>query len=43
MIQTFKDIVSNQEIDITNLGTGIYLVKITNAFGLSQTKKLIKD
>ena len=43
LIKTFSDVISNQQIDITNLETGMYLIKITDSNGISQSKKLIKE
>jgi hypothetical protein len=42
LIQTFSNVISNQELELNTIGTGIYLVKITENNGTSQTKKLIK-
>ncbi len=43
LVKSFTNVISDQELDITNLNSGIYLVKMTNGNGTSQTKKLIKE
>jgi len=42
LIKLFSNVISNQQLDITNLETGMYLIKTTDINGTSQTKKLIK-
>ncbi|MDP5027277.1 MAG: alpha-amylase family glycosyl hydrolase [Flavobacterium sp.] len=43
LVKTYNDINSNQQLDITNLETGLYLIKITDINGISQTKKMLKE
>ena len=43
LIKSFSNVISNQQLDITNLETGMYLIKITDVNGTSQSKKLIKE
>ena len=43
IIKSFNNATSNQQFDITDLETGIYLIKLTDNNGTSQTKKLIKE
>ena len=43
LIKSFNNIISNQQLDITNLEVGIYLIKLTDRNGTSQSKKLIKE
>jgi 1,4-alpha-glucan branching enzyme len=43
LVKTFNNIISNQQLDSTNLETGLYLIKITDTNGISQTKKMLKD
>ena len=43
IIKSFKNAISNQQLDITGLETGIYLIKLTDNNGTSQTNKLIKE
>ncbi|MFN7014888.1 MAG: T9SS type A sorting domain-containing protein, partial [Bacteroidia bacterium] len=41
LIKSFNNVISNQQLDITNLETGMYLIKIIDANGANQSKKLI--
>ncbi|MDP5096733.1 MAG: alpha-amylase family glycosyl hydrolase [Flavobacterium sp.] len=43
LVKTYNDINSNQQLDITNLETGLYLIKIIDINGISQTKKMLKE
>jgi hypothetical protein len=43
LIKTFNNIISNQQLDSTHLETGLYLIKITDINGISQTKKMLKE
>ena len=43
LIKTFNNVISNQQLDSTNLETGLYLIKITHTNGISQTKKMLKE
>lgn len=43
IIKSFNNATSNQQFDITDLETGIYLIKLTDNNGTSQTNKLIKE
>ena len=43
IIKSFNNAISNQQLDITDLETGIYLIKLTDNNGTSQTNKLIKE
>jgi len=43
LVKTFNNIISNQQLDSTNLETGLYLIKITDINGISQTKKMLKE
>ena len=43
LIQTFNNVISNQQLDSTNLETGLYLIKITDTNDISQTKKMLKE
>lgn len=43
LIKSFSNVISNQQLDITNLETGMYLIKITDVNGTSQAKKIIKE
>jgi hypothetical protein len=43
LIKTFNNVISNQQLDSTHLETGLYLIKITDTNGISQTKKMLKE
>jgi hypothetical protein len=43
LIKTFNNVISNQQLDSTHLETGLYLIKITDINGISQTKKMLKE
>lgn len=43
LVKTFNNVISNQQLDSTNLETGLYLIKITDINGISQTKKMLKE
>jgi hypothetical protein len=43
LVKTFNNIISNQQLDSTNLEKGLYLIKITDTNGISQTKKMLKE
>ena len=43
IIKSFNNAISNQQLDITDLETGIYLIKLTDSNGTSQSKKLLKE
>ncbi|TAF11492.1 MAG: T9SS C-terminal target domain-containing protein [Flavobacteriia bacterium] len=43
LVKTFNNVISNQQLDSTNLETGLYLIKITDTNGISQTKKMLKE
>lgn len=43
LVNSFKNIQMNQQLNIESLQTGIYSVKIIDNNGISQTKKLIKE
>ena len=42
-MNTYNNVTKNQPIDSTNLETGLYLVKITDTNGISQTQKMLKE
>jgi hypothetical protein len=43
LVKTFNNVISNQQLDSTHLETGLYLIKITDINGISQTKKMLKE
>lgn len=43
LVNTYNNVTKNQPIDSTNLETGLYLVKITDTNGISQTQKMLKE
>lgn len=43
LVNTYNNVTKNQPIDSTTLETGLYLVKITDINGISQTQKMLKE
>ncbi len=43
LVANYDSISANQEINVENLGTGIYLVKIKDIFNVYQTKKIVVE
>jgi hypothetical protein len=42
LIRSFSNVISDQELNLNNVETGMYLVKITDYNGTIHTKKLLK-
>ena len=43
LVNTFINVSKNQPLDSSNLETGLYLIKITDTNGISQTQKMLKE
>ncbi len=43
LVNTFINVSKNQLLDSLNLETGLYLIKITDTNGISQTQKMLKE
>jgi 1,4-alpha-glucan branching enzyme len=43
LVKTYNSVITNQQLDSTHLETGLYLIKITDINGISQTKKMLKE
>ena len=43
LVANYNSISANQEINVENLGTGIYLVKIKDIHNVYQTKKIVVE
>jgi hypothetical protein len=43
LVENYNSISANQEINVENLGTGIYLVKIKDIHNVYQTKKIVVE